>query len=235
MRYVLASPHGNMRHTSCNWCGCKLGTVDKGKPYCLDCEAKSFKICKTCHKPYNKAKYFREHPERCNSCHTRYMKTKEKKLKVALKKDVEPEIPVEDPSSDSCPDSPLPPVPDDKSPAAAAVSSSSSRRPIISDDEEEGEDMMMEEDEQEEDEEPKEENEAVGQTMREQRQTLMDLLSSKAGEADVTSEGKKKKRRLARNKERSKVILSLEEDLMRAVLAYKRGVPKAAQAIQLRL
>jgi len=64
----------------CNYCNKYQELVSK-KPYCGRCENDMFRECGRCHKPYPDSKYFQLDSVRCNWCHPKYLKEKEKREK----------------------------------------------------------------------------------------------------------------------------------------------------------
>jgi hypothetical protein len=64
----------------CNYCS-KFRQLVFKKPYCGRCENDMFRECRRCHKPYPDSKYFQLDSVRCNSCHPKYLKEREKREK----------------------------------------------------------------------------------------------------------------------------------------------------------
>lgn len=63
----------------CSWCTnyCKLV---KGKSYCQKCEDECYKECRRCKRPFPNARFFEFDETRCNTCHGKYKKEKEKRM-----------------------------------------------------------------------------------------------------------------------------------------------------------
>ena len=62
----------------CNYCQ-KLTKLAPGKSYCLKCKARCYRECRRCHKPYDSEKFFQRDHLRCNSCHARLVKERERR------------------------------------------------------------------------------------------------------------------------------------------------------------
>ena len=63
----------------CVWCKGRKPLVTNAK-YCQDCYNKRYRLCSRCKVPYPEAKYFDESgSNRCNSCHRKYLKEREKR------------------------------------------------------------------------------------------------------------------------------------------------------------
>ena len=73
-----SSDSDNVNLPICNFCG-KKGDLFPNKPYCLTCKVNAFKVCKSCHKPYDDEKYFKLSTIRCNSCEKKVLSLKAKK------------------------------------------------------------------------------------------------------------------------------------------------------------
>lgn len=69
--------------TCCIWCGDNCKSLVKNK-YCDACKSKCVRECTTCHKPYPSLRFFKLNNNRCNSCHNRYLKQKQKVKKISL-------------------------------------------------------------------------------------------------------------------------------------------------------
>ena len=73
----------------CNFCN-KFRELVFKKPYCLRCESNMYKECRRCHKPYDDRKHFELDPIRCNSCHPKYLKEREKRQSKVGRKESTP-------------------------------------------------------------------------------------------------------------------------------------------------
>ena len=62
----------------CIWCR-QYKPLVPGKQYCTTCKKQCYRECTRCHRPFNNQKYFSDTDgERCNACHKKYMKEREK-------------------------------------------------------------------------------------------------------------------------------------------------------------
>ena len=68
----------------CNWCGTTEVKLAENKPYCPDCASNCKRECTVCHKPYPNLKFYEKHSKRCNSCQSRYVVAKLKKLPLKI-------------------------------------------------------------------------------------------------------------------------------------------------------
>ena len=68
----------------CNWCGTTEVKLAENKPYCPDCASNCKRECTVCHKPYPNLKFYEKHSKRCNSCQSRYVVAKTKKLPLKI-------------------------------------------------------------------------------------------------------------------------------------------------------
>ena len=68
----------------CNWCGTTEVKLAENKPYCPDCASNCKRECSVCHKPYPNLKFYEKHSKRCNSCQSRYVVAKTKKLPLKI-------------------------------------------------------------------------------------------------------------------------------------------------------
>ena len=66
----------------CIWCGDNCKSLIKNK-YCDTCKSKCVRECTTCHKPYPSLRFFKLDDKRCNSCHNRYLKQKQKVKQIS--------------------------------------------------------------------------------------------------------------------------------------------------------
>ena len=68
----------------CNWCGTTEVKLAENKPYCPECTSNCKRECTVCHKPYPNLKFYEKHSKRCNSCQSRYVVAKTKKLPLKI-------------------------------------------------------------------------------------------------------------------------------------------------------
>lgn len=64
---------------TCSWCK-NFRLLLPNKSYCQSCFEKMHRECSRCHLPFPQSKYFQEGNRRCNSCHKKYLKEKEKRI-----------------------------------------------------------------------------------------------------------------------------------------------------------
>ncbi len=63
---------------TCAWCK-SFKTLIPNKSYCLHCRDRMYKECSRCHLPYPESKYFKDDPQRCNSCYQKLLKERERR------------------------------------------------------------------------------------------------------------------------------------------------------------
>lgn len=64
---------------TCSWCKAYRPLVSD-KTYCHACADKMFRECARCHQPFPDSKYFEDDNRRCNSCHKKYLREREKRI-----------------------------------------------------------------------------------------------------------------------------------------------------------
>lgn len=64
---------------SCRWCK-NFTYLKDGSTYCYTCHEQSYRVCSRCKCPFPDSKYFSDSDDgkRCNACHKKYMKEREK-------------------------------------------------------------------------------------------------------------------------------------------------------------
>lgn len=72
----------------CNWCNALVKLVPN-KPYCGKCSRNCFRECRRCHRPFPNERHFEKDENRCNACHEKYLKEREKRLEAKKRKEME--------------------------------------------------------------------------------------------------------------------------------------------------
>lgn len=70
----------------CSWCG-KFLKLLPAKSYCQKCSDNCHKECRRCKRPFPDKKHFELDKDRCNACHRKYAKEREKRLTKKAKQD----------------------------------------------------------------------------------------------------------------------------------------------------
>ena len=231
--------------TFCNWCGCSIWD-EREKPYCADCELKCYQECKTCHKPYPLKKHFKLSEVRCNSCHRRHLKVKEKRKKRMMEGNVDDGAL----HLDADPLSPTPPSSPEVLSASDSVEDHDDRRgaggmttalsSIVNGDD--ANNVQGNDDDDDDDEVMKVEvdNKAVEHTIDQSMSAEKRKKNNKNKTIDITvgelidklSDNKKRKKASVEGKTKRKYTkkdtkgktAELEEDFWRTFLAYKKSV-----------
>ena len=224
---------------TCNWCG-SVFHDEREKPYCTDCEAKCCNECVTCHKPYPSQKFFNLSETRCDSCQKRHDRAKEKrKMKQQAEVDDDQDEIVSLSSSmdslgegeESGNDTELCEMDEDddevgnviaevkkaegaasaqrKEPKQTVEFSADSKKDIIEKDDAEGYEKKL-----------KKRKAVEVEKMSGMMKLLTEHQNKKLKKVPVDS---KLKRKYNRKDTKSDKALALEEDLLKAFFAYRRG------------
>lgn len=79
------TPPQSDSYKTCVWCNC-YGALIPTKPYCKACQQQMVRECRRCKKPYNSLRFFVKDDARCNSCQTKYLKERQKRLEKQQQK-----------------------------------------------------------------------------------------------------------------------------------------------------